>query len=136
MSKRVIWGPDQEIEAAREYVRRISAEHGWVVEMREVGHPTYQLAVVKGNGFCLCVYPHTTSAGNLHMRVRNQGSKDAEAYSFAVCELYSRSGNNCSFQPKHGVGLTREATLAACRTHPDELTLIKREMGRPYLAGY
>lgn len=134
MAKRVVWDEDQEIESAREFVRRIAAEHGWKVEMREVGAPTYQLALVAGDGFCLCIYPHKTSAHNVHMRVRDQGSKNPAAYSFAVGELYSRSGNNCSFQPKHGVGLTRDAKMAACRNYPDEFTQIQRDMGRPYIA--
>lgn len=132
--KRKHWSQEDEFEAAREYVRRISEDNGWHVEMREVGAPTYQLAVISGKGFNLCVYPHKTTAHNIHMRVRDQGSKDVESYKHAAGELYARSGNNCSFQAKHmsGTFYSSEYIRRACY-EPDLLHSIEREMGRPHL---
>jgi hypothetical protein len=36
----------------------------------------YEIATVKGDGLQLVIYPHKTSAGNHHARVRDNGSKN------------------------------------------------------------
>lgn len=38
----------------------------------------YEIAVVKGGGVQLVIYPHKTGQGHRHARVRNNGSKDAK----------------------------------------------------------
>lgn len=37
----------------------------------------YEIAKVKGDGVSLVIYPHKTTAGNRHARVRDNGSKNA-----------------------------------------------------------
>jgi hypothetical protein len=37
----------------------------------------YEIAVVKGDGVQLVIYPHKTGRGHRHARVRNNGSKNA-----------------------------------------------------------
>jgi hypothetical protein len=36
----------------------------------------YEIAKVKGDGVSLVIYPHRTTAGNHHARVRDNGSKN------------------------------------------------------------
>jgi hypothetical protein len=36
----------------------------------------YEIATVKGDGVQLVIYPHKTTAGHHHARVRDNGSKD------------------------------------------------------------
>lgn len=36
----------------------------------------YQIAKIIGSDFKIVVYPHKTSAGNIHLRVRDEGSKN------------------------------------------------------------
>lgn len=36
----------------------------------------YEIAKVKGEGVSLVIYPHKSTPGNYHARVRNNGSKD------------------------------------------------------------
>lgn len=90
------------------------AARGFVYEERELGSPTYQLAKITGTGFCIIAYPHKTSAGNYHIRLRDQGSKDKQAYKDAVGDLYAQAGNNCTFQPKHASSvISREKFMEA-----------------------
>jgi len=70
------------------------------VEWRNPDAPQYQLAKIDGVGFSMIAYPHKTSTGNHHIRLRDNGSKDKQAYRHAVEEFYIEAGNNCSFQTK------------------------------------
>lgn len=36
----------------------------------------YEIAKVNGDGISLVIYPHRTTAGNYHVRVRDNGSKN------------------------------------------------------------
>jgi hypothetical protein len=115
---------DRSIDEGREWVQRITDRTGWAVEWRNPNAPEYQLARVSGPGFCMVVYPHKTSAGNHHMRLRDQGSKDKEAYRKAVEEFYIKTGNNCSFQTKYAnETISPAAFLEACNypsTHEEK----------------
>ncbi len=79
------------------------AKNGWIYEPKELNHPVYQLAHIKGPDFCIVAYPHTTkSTRNFHIRLRDQGSKNKEAYQNAVYGFYnSKSFNDCTFQTNH-----------------------------------
>ena len=89
----------------------------FMVEWRNPDAPQYQLAKIDGVGFSMIAYPHKTSSGNHHIRLRDNGSKDKIAYQHAVEEFYVASGNNCSFQTKHAnETISNEAFQAAVRT--------------------
>lgn len=79
------------------------AKNGWTYEPKEINRPVYQLAQIKGKDFCIVAYPHqTTSTRNFHIRLRDQGSKDKEAYHNAVYGFYnSKTFINCTFQTKN-----------------------------------
>lgn len=80
---------------------KVSEEKGYSVEWRNPGPPTYQLAKITGPGFCLIAYPHKTSAGHHHIRLRDERSKDKRAADIAILEFDKAAGNNCTFQSKH-----------------------------------
>lgn len=48
-------------------------------------------------------YPHRTSAGNYHLRVRDEGSKDKPRFKELARRLYVGSGLSCTFQVKYGI---------------------------------
>jgi hypothetical protein len=107
---------EREIEWAKGFVAKVAESNGFELEMRNPDAPQYQLAKITGPGFCMIVYPHKTSCGNHHMRIRDQGSQDKEAYRKAVEAYFTYSGNNCSFQPKHARSvISREAFMEAAR---------------------
>lgn len=61
-------------------------------------------------------YPHKTSAGNYHMRVRNEGSRDASRADELMVRLDIGAGHNCTFQRRHtgvmtGIDYAREHDL-------------------------
>ena len=62
----------------------------------------YQAFTYREPGVCLVFYPHKTSAGNYHVRVRNQGSKEAPLAKRLMRELYVQSGHSCSFTQNNG----------------------------------
>jgi len=57
----------------------------------------YQAFTFKKPMVSLVFYPHKTSAGNYHIRVRNQGSKDKDQAERIMKMLYKKSGHNCTF---------------------------------------
>ncbi len=60
----------------------------------------YVVARVIGHGVRLALYPHRTTAGNYHLRVRDEASKDARK-ALAVADALDRgAGFNCTFQMK------------------------------------
>lgn len=75
-------------------------ERGLTLEWRNLGHPVYQLAKITGPDFVIVAYPHTTSAHNQHIRLRDQGSKNPAAYREAVEYLHGLT-LDCTFQSKH-----------------------------------
>lgn len=56
-----------------EWAARICSQFGCEVERSEA---MYEIAKVKGSGVSLVIYPHKTTAGNHHARVRDNGSKN------------------------------------------------------------
>ena len=49
---------------------------GFEIELRNPCAPEYQLARLTCKGVRLVAYPHRTTAGNYHIRIRNEQSKD------------------------------------------------------------
>jgi hypothetical protein len=60
----------------------------------------YILFKIQGKDFRVVAYPHKTSAGNRHVRVRNEGSKNIKEAERIMDKLYELSGNNCRYQRK------------------------------------
>lgn len=112
------WKDERErsIDEGKHFVARVVTRMGWSIEWRNPDAPQYQIAKIDGPGFTIIAYPHKTSAGNHHVRLRDQGSKDKNAYKKAVEEFYVKSGNNCSFQTKHAnETISPKAFLEACK---------------------
>lgn len=60
-----------------------ATEFGWAVTICaplgctvERSAAMYEVAKVKGDGVALVIYPHRTTAGHYHLRVRDNNSKD------------------------------------------------------------
>lgn len=64
----------------------------------------YIAFVWSGPTVCIVFYPHKTSAGNYHIRVRDQGSKDKALAVKIMDELDSAAGYNCTFTRKLNLG--------------------------------
>ncbi len=60
----------------------------------------YQCFTYKSDDVSLVFYPHKTSAGNYHMRVRNQGSKSKIEAKRIMRILDFYAGYNCTFTHK------------------------------------
>lgn len=77
------------------------AERGYTLEKRNPGPPQYQLAKITDGNFSVIAYPHKTSAGNKHIRLRPEGSKGQDKAYAVIAELDKLAGYNCTFQSKH-----------------------------------
>jgi hypothetical protein len=62
-------------------------------------HP-YEVWRIAAPGVSLIVYPHRTSAHNHHLRVRNNGSKDAAKARALLLAIDDVAGYNCTFHCK------------------------------------
>lgn len=62
----------------------------------------YQAFQFKSVDVNLIFYPHKTSAGNYHVRVRDANSKDKQKANLLMDKLKRESGNNCTFTRKLG----------------------------------
>jgi len=60
----------------------------------------YILFKIKGADFSIVAYPHKTSAGNRHIRVRDENSKNKVEAKRIMNTLFEKSGNNCRFWHK------------------------------------
>lgn len=76
-----------------------SDEFGWATEICsllgctvERSQARYEIAKVKGEGVSLVIYPHKTTAGNHHARVRDNGSKSPEIASRVMIALDKGEG--------------------------------------------
>src|SRR5579872_112764 len=69
----------------------------------------FELAKVKGEGVSLVLYPHRTSAGHYHIRVRNNGSKNAAAAECVMAALDSGQGlpEDVRWKVSHSTTFTR-----------------------------
>ncbi len=62
------------------------------------GMHDYEAMVFNGPAVRLIFYPHRTSAGNYHLRVRDQASKDKKRAALLIARLQVASGHWCTFQ--------------------------------------
>ncbi|HHX6267731.1 TPA: hypothetical protein ACVGI0_006074 [Pseudomonas aeruginosa] len=60
----------------------------------------YQAFTYFEPGVSLVSYPHKTTAGNRHLRVRDQGSKNKTLAAQLMVALDSRAGHTCTFSSK------------------------------------
>ena len=72
-----------------EWAMAICAPHGCKVERSSA---QYEIATVKGSGVSLVIYPHKTSAGNYHARVRDNGSKNRMRAGLVMAALHDGEG--------------------------------------------
>lgn len=70
-----------------------------VGELSESPHD-YQCFTFVGPGISLVFYPHRTSAGNYHIRVRDQRSGNVEKAIYLMKLLNEKAGSNCTFSHK------------------------------------
>ncbi len=56
-------------------------------------------------------YPHRTSAGHYHLRIRDEGSKDKRRFATLAESLYVGSGFSCTFQMKNSGSLGTSADV-------------------------
>lgn len=89
--KHYVW--DEDLTLARD----VSEKHGCKVFLDDA---PYQVAKIKGDGVQLVIYPHQTSAGNHHLRVRDESSKDAKKALEVADALNKVTGFNCTFRMK------------------------------------
>lgn len=75
-----------------------------------VGTHNFEAFVYKGDGVKLLFYPHKTSAGNRHLRVRTAGAFKRDALRAAIFAL---AENSCTFQFPADIQLHAEAVRAA-----------------------
>lgn len=73
------------------------SNHGGELEW---GKHDHQAFVYREPTVCLVFYPHKTSAGHHHIRVRDQGSTDKKRAATLMREL-DTSINSCTFHAKN-----------------------------------
>ncbi|WP_454734261.1 hypothetical protein [Cupriavidus pauculus] len=83
-----------EFQTAGRVLARFGQKSGQLVW----GKNDYEAFLYTEMGVRLVFYPHRTSAGNYHIRVRSQGSKQPKRATTLMSLLYIGAGNNCTFQ--------------------------------------
>lgn len=61
----------------------------------------------EGSAVRIVFYPHKTSAGHYHLRLRDEGSKDKARFKELADRLYIGSGYTCTFQVKNTATLIK-----------------------------
>lgn len=82
-----------EFQTAARVLERFGQKSGHLVW----GKNDYEAFLYTEMGVRLIFYPHRTSAGNYHIRVRSQGSKQPKRAMTLMAMLYIGAGNNCTF---------------------------------------
>ena len=78
-----------EFKMAKKFLQHLKGKLEW-------SNNDYEAFTFKANDLNLIFYPHKTSAGNYHIRVRGTG-KNIEG---VLKLLYKKSGFNCTFSRK------------------------------------
>jgi hypothetical protein len=78
----------------------------------EYGENDYEAFIFKMPGLHLIFYPHMTSAGNRHIRVRSAGKTDRQLLKTAIFAL---AENSCTFQYPMDRKLHQDAVMAFLR---------------------
>lgn len=86
-----------ELRKAEQLLRTVANAHECSVA---ISRHQYEIWRVDSGKVSLIVYPHRTSAGHYHLRVRNNGSKDKTKATEIMDRLDRDSGANCTFQCK------------------------------------
>jgi hypothetical protein len=73
---------------------RVAADYGGDVS---VSDSAYQIGKVVGSDYRIVIYPHKTSAGNYHARVRDENSKNKSRANEVMSALDRAAGFNCTF---------------------------------------
>ncbi len=81
--------------------KRVLTDSG-VVGVMEWSNHDWQAFTFQADGLCLVFYPHKTTAGHHHIRVRDQGSKNHKQSHRLRKLLHRESGPNCTFSGKYG----------------------------------
>lgn len=76
------------------------------------GEHDYQAFIYQAPGLRLVFYPHKTTAGNRHIRVRPEGKHDKALLKAAIFAL---AENSCTFGFPSQKQLSNEASIAAIR---------------------
>lgn len=76
---------------------QVSAAFGGEVVLSDAAH---QIAKILGPDFKIVLYPHRTTAGNHHVRVRDESSKSKSSAEAVMTELDRAAGFNCTFSRK------------------------------------
>ena len=77
-------------------IKRVAEENDCVFE--KVKHK-HMYGKIKGEGVCVVLYPHKSTAGNTHIRVRDENSKDPRK-AFNVCADLDNLTLGCDFSMK------------------------------------
>lgn len=72
----------------------------------------YEAFIYEGEGLRLVFYPHKTTAGNQHIRVRTTGKFDQQKLRQAI---YALAENTCTFQFPADPQLHQQAVFAAIK---------------------
>jgi len=72
-----------------DWATQICGQLGCLVERSAAD---YEIAKVKGDGVSLVIYPHKTTAGHYHVRVRDNGSKNPEQAARVMAALNGGHG--------------------------------------------
>ena len=80
------------------------------------GTHDYEAFIYEGNGVRLLFYPHRTTAGNYHIRVRATGKPDRKMLRAAIFAL---AENSCTFSFPSERALHDEAVRHALKIVPD-----------------
>ena len=83
----------EEFDIAKEALKHTKGELNWA-------DADYQAFIFRGPDVTLVFYPHKTSAGNYHLRVRNQNSKNKEKAVALMRRLDKATGSSCTFYSK------------------------------------
>lgn len=97
----------------------VLARHGCALEDVTAD---YQTARIVGDGVRLVIYPHRTSAGNYHLRLRDEGSAKPMAAIHVAKALDKAAGYNCTFSMHMDAisRLAQRATLSASDNQPGD----------------
>ncbi len=76
---------------------KVLAQYGGVLARSTA---QYEAFTFRSRDVALIFYPHRTSAGNYHLRVRDNGSRDKKLADALMRKLDAAAGNNCTFTRK------------------------------------
>jgi hypothetical protein len=83
----------EQFDIARECLKTWGGELRW-------GEHDYEAMVYEGDLVKLIFYPHKTSAGHYHLRVRDSGSRNKQRADEIMESLNRAAGMNCIFSRK------------------------------------